>query len=337
MNSRLPAYISAALVAIVVAGCNSSSSAVTAAQRPKTAPETSTSTPSTPTTSTTGLPGQGKPPVMIGDKNYTEQFVLGQLYYQALQAQGFTVQINQNIGPLQVTIQALSNGQLGMYPEYLDTWNLQVARKTEAFKTRHSAYAAGQGYALSHGFELLDPTPFSDTSAIGVTDAFAQENHLHTIADLRKVGQTLTFGGPVQFQQQPGGLPAVESGYGLIPDSYKALEIGSQEYKALDQNVVQAADVNTTDAELTTDNYKLLGDPRHVFGVGNVVPVVSLHVLEAEGPAFADTVNRVSALLTLPAIRALNAAVDLAGMDPASAARRFLVTHGVVPPSSSVG
>jgi osmoprotectant transport system substrate-binding protein len=71
--------------------------------------------------------------------------------------------------------------------------------------------------------------------------------------------------------------------------------------------------------------------------VGNVVPVVSLHVLEEEGPAFADTVNRVSALLTLPAIRALNASVDLAGVDPASAARRFLVTHGLVPPSSSVG
>jgi osmoprotectant transport system substrate-binding protein len=59
-------------------------------------------------------------------------------------------------------------------------------------------------------------------------------------------------------------------------------------------------------------------------------------VLAQEGPAFADTINRVSALLTLPAIRELNAAVDLAGEDPATAARRFLVDHGVIPANSSV-
>jgi osmoprotectant transport system substrate-binding protein len=324
VNSRLPAYASAALVAIMLAGCDSSSPPVSAATPPPT------------TTQTTTPPGQGKPAVVIGDKNYTEQFVLGELYYQALQAQGFNVQIDQNIGPLQVTLQALAKGQLGMYPEYLDTWNSEVARNPHQFKIRHPAYAAAQGYALSHGLELLNPTPFSDTSAIGVTYAFAQRNHLHTIGDLRKVGQPVTIGGPLQFQQEPTGLPAVESGYGVIPNGFKSLEIGAQ-YKALDQDVVQAADVNTTDAELTTGNYTLLADPLHVFGVGNVVPVVSLQVLEEQGPVFAETVNRVSALLTLPVIRELNATVDLAGVDPASAARRFLVTHGLVPPSSSVG
>jgi osmoprotectant transport system substrate-binding protein len=327
VTSRLPAYAIAALVAIMLAGCDSSSPAV------KAAPAATTTTT---TTQTTTQPGQGKPPVTIGDKNYTEQFVLGELYYEALQAQGFAVQINQNIGPLQVTLQALAKGQLGMYPEYLDTWNSDVARNTRVFKTRHAAYAAGQGYALSHGLELLNPTPFSDTSAIGVTDVFAERNHLHSIGDLRKVTEPLTIGGPLQFQQEPMGLPALEGGYGVIPAGFKSLEIGAQ-YKALDQDVVQAADVNTTDAELTSGNYTLLGDPLHVFGVGNVVPVVSLHVLEEEGPVFAETVNRVTALLTLPVIRQLNASVDLAGVDPASAARRFLVTHGLVPPSSSVG
>ncbi len=61
--------------------------------------------------------------VTIGDKNYTEQFVLGELYYLALQGEGFTVSLNRNIGPTQVTLQALTSGQLGIYPEYLSTWN----------------------------------------------------------------------------------------------------------------------------------------------------------------------------------------------------------------------
>jgi osmoprotectant transport system substrate-binding protein len=312
----------AVLAALMLAGCGSSATPVT---RPPTPPTT--------TAQTTTLPGTGKPQVTIGDKNYTEQFVLGELYYEALQAQGFPVLINQNIGPTQVTMQALANGQLGLYPEYLNTWNSSIAGYHQTFKTRGSAYNAAQRYALQHGMELLDPTPFSDTSAIGVTDAFADQNRLRTIGDLQKVASSLTLGVPPQFQQDPDGLPALEEAYAFTPASVTAQEIGGQ-YKALDQDKVQAADVNTTDAELTTGNYTLLSDPQKVLGVGNVVPVVSARVLDAEGPVFAATINRVSALLTLPVIRELNASVDLSGQDPASVAKQFLVDHGVIPPPS---
>jgi osmoprotectant transport system substrate-binding protein len=328
VNPRLLTLLSAALTIVGLGGCGGSTSQVTAA------PPTTT-TPQTTTTTTTTLPGAGKPPVTVGDKNYTEQFILGELYYEALQAEGFAVQIDQNIGPVQVTMQALANGQLSLYPEYLDTWNSQIAGDTRQFKTRHGAYLAANRFARSKSLELLNPTPFSDTSAIGVTVNFAQQNHLHTIGDLREVEGNVTLGGPPQFQQGAVGLPALEQAYRLTPAGFKSLEIGAQ-YKALDQNAVQAADVNTTDAELTSGNYTLLGDPKRVFGVGNVVPVVSARVLAEEGPAFGATINRVSALLTLQTIRELNAGVDLGGLDPATVARRFLVDHGVIPASSSV-
>ena len=317
---RLLACTAAALAVLLIAGCGSSRS------------HSSSHTSST-AAQATALPGIGKPQVTIGDKNYTEQFVLGQLYYQALQAQGFRVLINQNIGPTQVTMQALRSGQLGLYPEYLSTWNSLIAGYTRVFKTERAAYVAGQRYALEHGFELLDPTPFSDTSAIGVTVTYAQQNQLRTIGDLLKIAPSLTLGVPPQFEQDTHGLPALEQAYGFTPASVKALEIGDQ-YQALDQNTVQAADVTTTDGQLTTGNYTLLADPQHVFGVGNVVPVVSGEVLNAEGPAFAATVNRVSGLLTLAVIRELNAAVDVAGQDPAGVAKRFLVDHGVIPPAT---
>jgi len=242
-------YACAAIAVATLAGCGSSPGADTASPPPTVSTQT---TPATP-------PGTGKPPVAIGDKNYTEQFGLGALYSEALQAQGFTVTINQNIGALQVTMAALSSGQLGMYPEYLNVWDAQVAGYTRQFKTRHRAYVAGNRYALTHGLELLDPTPFSDTSAIGVTVNYAQQNKLQTIGDLRKVETSLILGGPPQFQQETTeGLPSLEQAYRMIPLGFKSLEIGEQ-YKALDQNAVQAADVNTTDAELTSMGR--LGDP----------------------------------------------------------------------------
>jgi osmoprotectant transport system substrate-binding protein len=318
-GSRLLRGVAGSVLAIAVAACGSTSQTGSA--------------PSSSSSQTTALPGNGRPTVTIGDKNYTEQFVLGELYFEALKAQGFSVQLNRNIGPSEVTLQALQSGRLGMYPEYIDTWNQTIAGETRPFKTLGAAVHAGQDYALDHGLELLAPTPFSDTDAIGVGLDYAVQNGLSTIRDLRKVAQSLTFGAPPQFQQAQDGLPALEQAYGFVPAAFKALEIGGQ-YQSLDQGLVEAADVNTTDGQLTTGNYVLLKDPLKVLGWGNVVPVISSKVLQAEGPAFATTINRVSELLTLQAIRQLNAAVDIYNEDPAAVAQQFLAAHGLAPSST---
>jgi osmoprotectant transport system substrate-binding protein len=275
------------------------------------------------------LPGAGKPPVTLGDKNFTEQFLLGELYAQALTAQGYTITLNRDIGPTEVTIQALYSGRLSMYPEYLRVWDTAVAGIKRSFHTRRAAYLAGRQFARAHGLELLDMSPFSDTDALAVTTAYSTQQGLRTIGDLRKVSAELTLGAPPQFEQSPSGLPGVEQAYGFTPGAFKPLAIGDQ-YAALDHGAIQTADVNTTDGELVSDDYTLLRDPRRVFGFGQVVPVVSARVLRAEGPAFAATVNRVSSLLTTPVIRRLNAAVDVYHQDPAAVAKRFLLAHGLL-------
>jgi osmoprotectant transport system substrate-binding protein len=113
---------------------------------------------------------------------------------------------------------------------------------------------------------------------------------------------------------------------------YKPLAVGDQ-YTALNDGSVQAAAVNTTDGQLASGNYGALRDPEHLFGWGNAVPVVSAQVLNAEGPAFANTIDRISALLTTPVMRQLNQAVDVAGQDPTTVAKQFLETHGLIPPA----
>jgi len=312
------------LSACLLAGCGSSDRAAT---RPPPAPASTT-------TAAAPLPGTGRPQVTIGDKNFTEQFVLGELYKQALSAKGYTVVLNPNIGPTEVTIEALQSGRIDMYPEYLGIWNTTVAGDKESFPSLEAAMSAGQDFAAARGFRLLRPTPFSDTDAIGVTRSYALANHLKQIGDLRSIAGMVTLGAPPQFQQRPTGLPALEQAYGFIPGTFKPLDVGSQ-YQALDQGKVQAADVNTTDAQLATGSYTLLADPLHVFGWGNVVPVVSAKVLAAEGPAFVRTIDNVSALLSTSVMRKLNAAVDIAHQNPVSVARQFLQAHGLVPTAPS--
>jgi osmoprotectant transport system substrate-binding protein len=330
--------VAGVIVALACAACGKSAASPaptgTASTQSRTTPAaTATTGTSTLTTSTTpALPGTGKPAIAIGDKNYTEQFLLGQLYLQALTAQGFSATLNQNIGPTQVTMQAMKAGSLAMYPEYLNVFNSAVAGYTHGFRTQLDAYQAAQRYALAHGLQLLAPTPFSDTNGIAVTDAYALQNHLRTIGDLRRMDRQLTIGGAPQFQQAAPGLPTLAQTYGVMPAAFKPLAVGD-EYSQLNAGTVQAAYVNTTDAELATGDYQLLRDPRQSFGFGNVVPVVTGKALAEEGPAFVAIIQDVDrALKDNATMRQLNELVDIAQQDPAAVAKQFLQTHGLLIP-----
>lgn len=287
------------------------------------------------TTATTPLPGQGRPTVTVGDTNtYPEQFVLGALYQQALMAEGYDVSVDRNIGPVEVRVKALESGMVSVYPEYIDVWDTSVAGYKGRLPSAHAAYQAGLRYALFNDMQLLKPTPFSDTGGLAVMVPYAVQNGLNSIHDLRKVQATLTIGGPPQFQTDSPGLNQVEQNYGFVPTNFKSLPVGAQ-YGALDKNTVQAAAVNTTDGELASGQYFLLTDPRHVFGWGNVVPVVSQKALVQEGPAFMATINEVDRLLTQRVMRELNADVAVLGEDPVKVAQQFLEAHHLVPASQS--
>jgi osmoprotectant transport system substrate-binding protein len=313
-----------ALLALVAAGCGAGSSPPTQTPSPATAKNSAATT-----TAPTFLPGTGRPPVTIGDKNFAEQFILGELYRQALTAQGFNVSLNKNIGSTQVTTQALGDGELDMYPEYIGTFDSAVANDSEIFASEHDAYIVGQRYALAHGLRLLTPTPFSDTDAIAVLASYGAEHHLRLIADLGRLESNLTVGAPPQFADSQSGLLGIKAVYGVTPAHFQPLAIGLQ-YDALQNGSVQAADVFTTDGQLASGQYQLLRDPDRLFGFGNVVPVVTQGALLAEGPAFAHTIDSVSAQLTTPAMRQLNADVTVYNMSPATAARQFLIAHGLI-------
>lgn len=318
---RVRAGIFAVCACVALAGCGAGKHEVSTAGAP---PATST---------TSQLPGVGRPPVTIGDKNtYPEQFLLGDLYDVALAAKGYSVSLNRNIGPLEVTLQALKSGSLDMYPEYINVWDASVVGRAGPFRSERVAYAVGELYALAHQLELLKPTPLSDTDGIGVTLTYGVKHELTTIGDLRKVASTLVVGGPPQFETNAEGLGGVEEVYGFAPASFKSIALGDQ-YHDLDQGTIQAADVDTTDAELASGGYLLLEDPSHVFGWGNVVPVVPQKVIEKEGPAFAATINAVSALLTTSVMRQLNSEVALSHDDPKVVATEFLQAHHLVPPT----
>jgi osmoprotectant transport system substrate-binding protein len=261
----------------------------------------------------------------MGDKNFTEEYILGDLYAQALQAKGYTVTLKANIGTSEITWKSLTSGQIDVYPEYTGTLLTAIAGIQTPPKSAEQAYSEAKTYAQKHGFTLLNATPFYDSDALGALKTFAQKNKLTTISDLKKLGHSLILGGAPEFATRQEGLAGLKAEYGLNP-TFKPLSIGLT-YNALDSGQVQVSDVFTTDPQLTSGKYAILTDPKKVFGFQNVAPVVKQSLLKSEGPAFTQTLNSVSALLTIPAIQKMNAAVALDKQSPAAVAHAFLVAN----------
>lgn len=278
------------------------------------------------------LPGRGRPAIVVGDMNTPEQFVLGALYSIALSRAGYKVTITRNIGTFYTAQEALKQGSLDVYPDYLDSallpsWDRTVARLHAHFPSVSAAYSAGRRYATRRGYRLLPPTPGSDTLGLAVTSQFARENDLRSMDQLSRA-PLLTFGMPLGF----GGLWRAEKAYRFKAGSVQYGATGDQ-YRALNRGSVQVTYADSTDPQLGEPGYVLLADPKHVYGYGNIVPVTTPKVVRAEGPAFVRIINRVDALLTTRALRGLNAEVQLMGHDQIGVAEQFLQGNGLLAPS----
>ncbi len=272
-------------------------------------------------TTTAGAAADG-PVLRIGTKNFTEQYILGELYAQALRAEGFRVEVKRDVGSSEIIHQALTGGGLDMYPEYIGVLLSEVANRRSRPRAPAAAYRVAQEFENANGFELLQATPFSDQNALAVTPAFARRNGLREIGDLEHVPGTLRIGAPPEFRTRFEGLVGLEQRYGLRHATVVPLAIGRQ-YQELDDGKVQAAAVFTTDGRLARRRYVLLRDPQDVFASQHVAPVISRRALRSHGPKLRSAIDAVSRRLTEAAMREMNAAVE-DGARPEAVAADFL-------------
>ena len=162
----------AAVVAlgVVLAACGSSSKKSSSSSA---AGSTSTASGGT---SAGSQPGAGKPPIVMGDKNFDEEYLLGALYQQALQAQGYKVTLKGNIGSSEIIYKALTGGQIQMYPEYTGTLLTAIAGDNKPPNSAAQTYQLADAFVQKHGFKLLNQTPFYDADGLAATKAYAKQH-----------------------------------------------------------------------------------------------------------------------------------------------------------------
>ncbi len=266
--------------------------------------------------------------ITIGTQAFPEALVLGELWQQALAANGYAVDLRKDVGPAADLDAALRNGEIDGHVAYTGTVLSVVAKQDVTGLDPEETYRRVKAFYAGRDMAMSEMTPFENVDAIATTRTFAQEERLQAVGDLRRL-DSFTLGARPEFEDLFLGLEGLREVYGLTNATFEPIALGDQ-YSALDAGDVDAANVFTTDAELAEGDYEVLEDPEKLFGSQNVVMVVDEGKLERIGrDNFLRVVNDVSSRLTRDAILEMNAAVS-GGQDEAEVARRFLRDGGLL-------
>lgn len=267
----------------------------------------------------------------IGSKNFTEQIVLGEIYAQALEAAGYTINKDLNLGSEVIALEAVRNGEVSGYPEYVSTALtsfFDVAPEQVPSDPQEGADQAQSEFS-AEGLTSFAPTPFASANAVGMLKSTADELGVKTISDLEGKSQDLALFGAPECRQRVDCLVGLEENYGLEFESFTPVDIG-QRYSVLDQGQADLSILFTTDAQLGAPDseYVILEDDKQVFPAGNVIFVTDEKTAQQAGPDYQETIELVQSELTEEVMQELSAQVDLDQGDPAEVAANYLQEAG---------
>jgi osmoprotectant transport system substrate-binding protein len=282
-----------------------------------------------------GVPGTGQDSgsaIQIGSKDFTESFIVAEMYAQLLENAGFTVQRRLNLGGTPVAHEAILRGDIDLYPEYTSTGLLTVLKLAPLQDTQQIISTLRSQYEEQFGLTWLEPAPFNNTQALAMTRAGSEAYGIRTFSDLADRAPDLVLGGPAEFFEREDGIRALQTEYGGFQfKELRQLGTGSLRYQALLDGQIDVVVAFGTDGQIQGYDLVRLEDDRGVYPIYQIAPVVRRDVLE-QSPEIADVLNRLAPLLVDEVMSGLNWQVD--GPDKreyADVAREFLQQNGLLP------
>ena len=267
----------------------------------------------------------------IGSKNFTEQRVLGEIYAQGLEAAGFNVSKDLNLGDQDTALAALKSGEISAYPEYTGTALLAFFDKQadELPKDPQEAYEEARAGFEEDGLVALPPTPFTSSNEVAVTQATADDLGLKTISDLEGKSQDLTLYGSPECRQRLDCLLGLQQVYGLEFKKFVPVDV-ARRHEVLSSGRADISIVFTTDPQIQREKEVLLEDDKGMFPPYNSTLVMKQETADKAGPDLAKTIDLLQEQLTDENMQELNARVDLDGQEPADVAKAYLQETGLI-------
>lgn len=242
-------------------------------------------------------------PIEIASFGFGESEIVAEIYKQALEAEGYTVNHQVQVGPREVLKPALEAGDVHIIPEYVGSaleagFGIEPSADGEA--TRQLLIDAYE----DSGVTVLELSAAEDKNTFVVTRELAEANGITTVSDLAKLGP-IVLGGPPECPERPRCQIGLEELYGLEIAEFRALDAGGPlTVAALEGGEVQVGLFFST--YLFIDEFLALEDDLGLQPAENIVPVIRQDLLDEYGDRLADTLNAVSAELTTEALTEMN-------------------------------
>jgi osmoprotectant transport system substrate-binding protein len=267
----------------------------------------------------------------IGSKNFTEQKVLGEIYAQGLEAAGYAINKDLNLGDEKTALAALKSDEISAYPEYTGTALLSFFGKkaNELPKDPQAAYEEVKKDFAADGLTAFPPTPFTSSNEVAVTKATAEKLGLKNISDLSGKSQDLTLYGSPECRQRLDCLLGLQQVYGLKFKKFTPVDI-AQRHDVLTSGRADVSIVFTTDPQIQRENEVLLEDDKGMFPPYNSTLVMKQETADKAGADLAKTISLIQEQLTDENMQELNARVDLDKKDPAEVAKEYVTETGLI-------
>ncbi|HET8678572.1 MAG TPA: glycine betaine ABC transporter substrate-binding protein [bacterium] len=269
--------------------------------------------------------------VKIGSKDFTEEFILAEMYSLLLEDAGFKVERKFNLGGTPVAHAALQKGDIDLYPEYTSTGLLTVLKKQPMADPKAIVEEIRKGYKEQFNLTWLEPAPFNNTQALATTKEVSDKHGVKTYTELSTKASELRLGGPPEFAEREDGIKGLQKAYGGFAfKEFKQLGTGSLRYEALKNGQVDVVVAFGTDGQISGMGLVLLKDDKNFYPVYQAAPVVRADVAE-KNPKIAESLNKLAPLLTDDIMAGLNWQVD--GPDKkeyAAVAKTFLQEKGLI-------
>ncbi|MBT2503956.1 ABC transporter substrate-binding protein [Curtobacterium sp. ISL-83] len=268
--------------------------------------------------------------IVVGSQAYPSNEIIAELYAQELQHAGFTVKKQLNIGQRKAYWPEVAKGSITVFPEYngnLLNFLLQENGKPTTTETTTDGINSALATALPSGVKALSSAAASDADTYTVTKATADKYNLKTIADLSKIGGTISIAANPEFATAAYGPKGLKEKYGITGQVDQQNDSGGPlTIKAIQDGDAQVADIYSASASIKTEKLVTLEDPKHLVPANNVTPIVSKK-LDSKA---ADAIEKVNKVLTTEALIELDRQNSVDQKSAASVAKAFLQDHNLL-------
>lgn len=284
-----------------------------------------------------GSPGESaaanKPTVKVGSQAFWEAAVVGEMYAQALEAKGYTVDRHLEIGERPEVHAAVEAGDVNLFPEYLGGLSGQGLGIEELSPNPQTAWDSMQQALADKGWVSFDFAPGTDADGFAVRKETADKYDLKTMSDLAAVTDPLVWGVAPGCPDNPVCGPGLKTTYGIDLATLQVENLppcSTDMATALNDSAIDVAQVCTTQPEIASMNLVLLDDDKHLQPAQNLVPIATTELADAASADFAETLNAITAKLTTLALTELGVAININHEEIADAASQFLEDNGLL-------